>query len=119
MMSTCVPGSQAPVYFYEFQHLPSFIKQVRPSHVKADHGDDILFVFGSYLWGMTCESFLFPWDESASMSSQGIIVLSVQLGKLGGDRVKCSPHQSLKNNPSSSSQICFSLNMILSLSSLC
>ncbi|XP_038952720.1 pyrethroid hydrolase Ces2a isoform X2 [Rattus norvegicus] len=44
--------SQAPVYFYEFQHLPSFIKQVRPSHVKADHGDDILFVFSSYFWGM-------------------------------------------------------------------
>ncbi|XP_028635135.1 pyrethroid hydrolase Ces2a-like [Grammomys surdaster] len=44
--------SHAPVYFYEFQHLPSFIKHARPSHVKADHGDDILFVFGSYLCGM-------------------------------------------------------------------
>nr|XP_034378073.1 pyrethroid hydrolase Ces2a isoform X3 [Arvicanthis niloticus] len=44
--------SHAPVYFYEFQHLSSFIKHVRPSHVKADHGDDILFVFGSHLFGM-------------------------------------------------------------------
>ncbi|XP_028617564.1 pyrethroid hydrolase Ces2a-like, partial [Grammomys surdaster] len=44
--------SHAPVYFYEFQHLPSFIKHVRPSYVKADHGDDILFIFGSYLCGM-------------------------------------------------------------------
>ncbi|XP_028635133.1 pyrethroid hydrolase Ces2a [Grammomys surdaster] len=44
--------SHAPVYFYEFQHLPSFIKHARPSHVKADHGDDILFVFGSYMFGM-------------------------------------------------------------------
>ncbi|EDL11230.1 mCG141694 [Mus musculus] len=44
--------SQAPVYFYEFQHLSSFIKHVRPSHAKADHGDDVAFVFGSYFWGM-------------------------------------------------------------------
>ncbi|XP_029388607.1 pyrethroid hydrolase Ces2a [Mus pahari] len=44
--------SQAPVYFYEFQHLSSFFKHVRPSHVKADHGDDIIFVFGSHFWDM-------------------------------------------------------------------
>ncbi|XP_052022993.1 pyrethroid hydrolase Ces2a-like isoform X1 [Apodemus sylvaticus] len=44
--------SQAPVYFYEFQHRPSFIKHARPSHVRADHGDDFPFVFGSHLWGM-------------------------------------------------------------------
>ncbi|XP_028635123.1 pyrethroid hydrolase Ces2a-like isoform X2 [Grammomys surdaster] len=44
--------SHAPVYFYEFQHLPSFIKHIRPSHGKRDHGDDLLFIFGSYLCGM-------------------------------------------------------------------
>ncbi|XP_028635126.1 pyrethroid hydrolase Ces2a-like [Grammomys surdaster] len=44
--------SHAPVYFYEFQHLPSFIKHARPSHVKADHSDDLLFIFGSYFFGM-------------------------------------------------------------------
>ncbi|XP_059120189.1 liver carboxylesterase-like isoform X3 [Peromyscus eremicus] len=44
--------SHAPVYFYEFQHQPSFIKHVRPSHVRADHGDHAAFVFGSHLWGM-------------------------------------------------------------------
>ncbi|XP_052022987.1 pyrethroid hydrolase Ces2a-like isoform X2 [Apodemus sylvaticus] len=43
--------SQAPVYFYEFQHQPSFIKHARPSHVRADHGDEAPFVFGSYSWG--------------------------------------------------------------------
>ncbi|XP_028635131.1 pyrethroid hydrolase Ces2a-like isoform X2 [Grammomys surdaster] len=47
--------SHAPVYFYEFQHLPSFIKYARPSHVKADHGDDIVFIFGSYLCGMNVD----------------------------------------------------------------
>ncbi|XP_028635132.1 pyrethroid hydrolase Ces2a-like [Grammomys surdaster] len=44
--------SHAPVYFYEFQHLPSFMKHARPPHVKADHGDDIMLVFGSYLCGI-------------------------------------------------------------------
>ncbi|XP_021559687.1 cocaine esterase isoform X2 [Neomonachus schauinslandi] len=27
----------APVYFYEFQHRPSFLKDMRPPHVRADH----------------------------------------------------------------------------------
>ncbi|XP_035297325.1 liver carboxylesterase isoform X3 [Cricetulus griseus] len=46
--------SQAPVYFYEFQHQPSYIKykDVRPSHVRADHGDHVAFIFGSYFWGL-------------------------------------------------------------------
>nr|XP_048287092.1 liver carboxylesterase-like isoform X1 [Myodes glareolus] len=44
--------SHAPVYFYEFQHQPSFIKHARPSHVRADHGDHAAFVFGSDLWGL-------------------------------------------------------------------
>lgn len=40
--------SHAPVYFYEFQHRPSFFKDLKPPHVKADHGDEIPFVFGIY-----------------------------------------------------------------------
>ncbi|XP_041505906.1 pyrethroid hydrolase Ces2e-like isoform X1 [Microtus oregoni] len=44
--------SHAPVYFYEFQHRPSFFKDIKPPHVKADHGDEILFVFGSFFWGV-------------------------------------------------------------------
>ncbi|CAH6777953.1 pyrethroid hydrolase Ces2e [Phodopus roborovskii] len=42
--------SHAPVYFYEFQHRPNFFKDSKPSNVKADHGDEILFVFRSF-WG--------------------------------------------------------------------
>ncbi|XP_036348650.2 cocaine esterase-like [Ochotona princeps] len=37
--------SHAPVYFYEFQHSPSFMKDLRPPHVKADHGDELPFLF--------------------------------------------------------------------------
>ncbi|XP_060041372.1 cocaine esterase isoform X2 [Erinaceus europaeus] len=42
--------SHAPVYFYEFQHRPSFFKDIKPPHVKADHGDELVFVFGAYTW---------------------------------------------------------------------
>ncbi|NWI13501.1 SASB hydrolase, partial [Crypturellus soui] len=35
-----------PVYFYEFQHRSSSTVGVRPEFVKADHGDEIAFVFG-------------------------------------------------------------------------
>ncbi|XP_049999397.1 acylcarnitine hydrolase-like [Alexandromys fortis] len=44
--------SHAPVYFYEFQHQPSYIKSIRPPYVKADHGDELSFVFGSYIFGI-------------------------------------------------------------------
>uniref|UniRef100_A0A674PBM5 Carboxylesterase type B domain-containing protein n=1 Tax=Takifugu rubripes TaxID=31033 RepID=A0A674PBM5_TAKRU len=37
----------APVYLYEFQHSPSFLKDKRPSFVKSDHGDEIYSVFGA------------------------------------------------------------------------
>ncbi|XP_062403905.1 uncharacterized protein ces2b [Sardina pilchardus] len=42
------PGgdSGAPVFAYEFQHPPSLLGKKRPSFVRADHGDEIAFVFG-------------------------------------------------------------------------
>uniref|UniRef100_A0A4X2M4A7 Carboxylic ester hydrolase n=1 Tax=Vombatus ursinus TaxID=29139 RepID=A0A4X2M4A7_VOMUR len=42
--------SDSPVYFYEFQHQPSIFKDVKPDFVKADHGDEIHFVFGIFLF---------------------------------------------------------------------
>ncbi|XP_067574629.1 cocaine esterase-like isoform X1 [Pseudorca crassidens] len=39
--------SSAPVYFYEFQHQPSFFRDFRPSYVRADHGDEVHFIFRS------------------------------------------------------------------------
>uniref|UniRef100_A0A8B9Q8X7 Carboxylic ester hydrolase n=1 Tax=Apteryx owenii TaxID=8824 RepID=A0A8B9Q8X7_APTOW len=35
-----------PVFFYEFQHRPSSATGVVPEFVKADHADEIAFVFG-------------------------------------------------------------------------
>ncbi|XP_029336732.1 pyrethroid hydrolase Ces2e isoform X3 [Mus caroli] len=44
--------SHAPVYFYEFQHRSSLLKYFRPWHVKADHGDELYLIFGSFFWGL-------------------------------------------------------------------
>uniref|UniRef100_A0A670YMM5 Carboxylic ester hydrolase n=1 Tax=Pseudonaja textilis TaxID=8673 RepID=A0A670YMM5_PSETE len=38
--------SAAPVYFYEFQHRPIAFRDKKPDFVKADHGDELGFVFG-------------------------------------------------------------------------
>ncbi|CAO2610283.1 Acylcarnitine hydrolase [Lemmus lemmus] len=44
--------SHATVYFYEFRHVPSYEKDTRPPHVKADHADEVPFVFRYSRWGM-------------------------------------------------------------------
>ncbi|XP_053110824.1 fatty acyl-CoA hydrolase precursor, medium chain-like isoform X2 [Hemicordylus capensis] len=36
-----------PAYVYEFQHPPSSARGLRPDFVKADHGDEIGYVFGN------------------------------------------------------------------------
>ncbi|XP_027574143.2 cocaine esterase isoform X1 [Pipra filicauda] len=38
--------SGAPTYFFEFQHRPSSHWDSKPEYVKADHGDEVGFVFG-------------------------------------------------------------------------
>ncbi|XP_016076496.1 PREDICTED: carboxylesterase 5A isoform X2 [Miniopterus natalensis] len=42
----CHRDAGAPVYFYEFQHRPDCFKDTKPAFVKADHSDEIRFVFG-------------------------------------------------------------------------
>uniref|UniRef100_A0A8C4X709 Carboxylic ester hydrolase n=1 Tax=Erpetoichthys calabaricus TaxID=27687 RepID=A0A8C4X709_ERPCA len=39
-----------PVYLYEFSHRPSVYGDSRPNFVKADHADEIGFVFGGCFW---------------------------------------------------------------------
>ncbi|CAL9696998.1 unnamed protein product [Knipowitschia caucasica] len=39
-----------PVYLYEFAYSTEFIKDTRPSFVKADHADDVPYVFGACFW---------------------------------------------------------------------
>ncbi|XP_061773332.1 carboxylesterase 5A-like [Nerophis ophidion] len=40
-----------PVYMYEFGYRADLYKHTRPTFVKADHGDDAIFVFGGCFWG--------------------------------------------------------------------
>ncbi|XP_062396168.1 LOW QUALITY PROTEIN: carboxylesterase 5A-like [Sardina pilchardus] len=40
----------ASVYMYEFQHRPEAYKYTRPSFVRADHSDEIMFIFGACFW---------------------------------------------------------------------
>ncbi|KAM3920103.1 fatty acyl-CoA hydrolase precursor, medium chain-like [Leptodactylus fuscus] len=35
-----------PVYFYEYQHPPSLLAHSRPDFVNADHGDELVSIFG-------------------------------------------------------------------------
>ncbi|XP_040592474.1 acylcarnitine hydrolase-like [Mesocricetus auratus] len=57
--------SHGPVYFYEFRYDTNFFKDVRPPHVKADHGDEVPFVFGPSFWSIkpdfTEEEELLSW----------------------------------------------------------
>ncbi|TWW76180.1 Carboxylesterase 5A [Takifugu flavidus] len=39
-----------PVYLYEFVYRADMHRHSRPGFVKADHGDDVAFVFGSCFW---------------------------------------------------------------------
>ncbi|XP_072492063.1 cocaine esterase-like isoform X2 [Notamacropus eugenii] len=48
-------GPSSPVYFYEFQHRPSILKDLKPDFVKADHSDELHFVFGALLLGEATE----------------------------------------------------------------
>ncbi|XP_020845080.1 cocaine esterase-like [Phascolarctos cinereus] len=48
-------SSSSPVYSYEFQHRPSWVNEIRPEFVKADHGDDVPFVFGQPYLGKATE----------------------------------------------------------------
>ncbi|XP_042556595.1 pyrethroid hydrolase Ces2e-like isoform X2 [Dipodomys spectabilis] len=43
--------SHSPVYFYEFQHPYSFIKDLKLQNIRADHGAEVVFVFGSSFGG--------------------------------------------------------------------
>ncbi|KAL2084153.1 hypothetical protein ACEWY4_019671 [Coilia grayii] len=45
-LSNAHRDSGAPVYMYELQHPPSILVAHRPSFVRVDHGDDIVYVFG-------------------------------------------------------------------------
>lgn len=57
--------------------------KIRPPHVKAGHGDDIFFVFGSSFWGRKYEFSIFSMHRMGiQMNTQRMTGLTVQLRKL-------------------------------------
>lgn len=47
---SCVLDVGVPVYMYEFVYSAEIHRNTRPSFVKADHADDVGFVFGGCFW---------------------------------------------------------------------
>lgn len=39
-----------PVYLYEFVYQANIYRHARPSFVKADHADEVGFMFGACFW---------------------------------------------------------------------
>ncbi|KAJ0069268.1 hypothetical protein NL108_003194, partial [Boleophthalmus pectinirostris] len=49
-MAGYLSDAAVPVYLYEFAYRAELFKDSRPSFVKADHADDVGFVFGACFW---------------------------------------------------------------------
>ncbi|KAM5263907.1 cocaine esterase-like [Ctenodactylus gundi] len=79
----------APVYFYEFQHRPDFFKDKKPPHVKADHGDEILFIFRSFLGGYQVE--LTEEEELLSRRMMKYWANFARNGNPNGEGLPCWP----------------------------
>ncbi|XP_069918675.1 cocaine esterase [Oryctolagus cuniculus] len=79
--------SHAPVYFYEFQHQPSFTKDLRPPHVRADHGDELLFVFRSHFFGSKV-----PLTEEEELLSRRVMKYWANFAHNGNPNGEGLPH---------------------------
>ncbi|XP_028665937.1 cocaine esterase-like [Erpetoichthys calabaricus] len=55
MMANSHRDAGLPVYLYEFQHRSKIYNNRRPNFVKADHADEIRFVFGACFWNGTLQ----------------------------------------------------------------
>uniref|UniRef100_A0A8C0ZRZ8 Carboxylic ester hydrolase n=1 Tax=Castor canadensis TaxID=51338 RepID=A0A8C0ZRZ8_CASCN len=82
--------SHGPVYFYEFQHRANFIKDIKPPHVKADHGDEILFVFGSSFCGIDL-------TEEEELLSRRMMKYWANFARNGNPNSKDLPHWPMFN----------------------
>uniref|UniRef100_A0A8C5K2H1 Carboxylic ester hydrolase n=1 Tax=Jaculus jaculus TaxID=51337 RepID=A0A8C5K2H1_JACJA len=79
--------SHAPVYFYEFQHRPNIFKDIKPPHVKADHGDEVPFVFGLSFWGNK-----FDFTEEEELLSRRMMKYWANFARHGNPNSKDLPH---------------------------
>lgn len=71
----------APVYFYEFQHRPHCLQDRKPAFVRADHTDEIRFVFG----GAFLEGDVVMFGEELALG--GRLLSQGHWDELGGHRL--------------------------------
>uniref|UniRef100_A0A8C5KFD8 Carboxylic ester hydrolase n=1 Tax=Jaculus jaculus TaxID=51337 RepID=A0A8C5KFD8_JACJA len=79
--------SHAPVYFYEFQHRPNIFKDTKPPHVKADHGDEVPFVFGLSFWGNNID-----FTEEEELLSRRMMKYWANFARHGNPNSEGLPH---------------------------
>nr|XP_038954071.1 pyrethroid hydrolase Ces2e-like isoform X2 [Rattus norvegicus] len=84
--------SHAPVYFYEFQHGSRFLKNFRPRHVKADHGDELFLIFGSFFWGTK-----FDLTEEEKLLSKMMMKYWANFARYGNPNSKGLPYWPVSN----------------------
>ncbi|XP_050000518.1 acylcarnitine hydrolase-like [Alexandromys fortis] len=85
--------SRATVYFYEFRHVPSYEKDTRPAYVKADHGDEIPFVFGSSHWGIKPD-----FTEEEKLLSRRMMKYWTNFARYGNPNSKDLPNWPMMND---------------------
>ncbi|XP_018594885.2 carboxylesterase 3 [Scleropages formosus] len=71
-----------PVYLYEFQHVPLSQVGKRPSFVKADHADDIAYVFGAPFWNAHVE-IVGPFSEEEAELSKNMMAYWANFARTG------------------------------------
>nr|XP_017197770.1 cocaine esterase-like [Oryctolagus cuniculus] len=77
----------APTYFYEFQHRPHFLKDKKPPHVKADHGDELAFVFGIFFVNRQV-----PLTEEEELLSRRVMKYWANFARNGNPNGEGLPH---------------------------
>ncbi|XP_066264896.1 cocaine esterase-like [Branchiostoma lanceolatum] len=83
VLSSIFTEQPVKVYQYEFQHRTSILS-FKPDYVKADHGDEILYVFGgTLLRNVTSGSWLFPLTEEERELSRDIMAYWVNFATNG------------------------------------
>ncbi|KAH0520550.1 Acylcarnitine hydrolase [Microtus ochrogaster] len=85
--------SRAPVYFYEFCHVTSYKKDTRPAYVKADHTDEIPFVFGSSDWGIKPD-----FTEEEELLSRTMMKYWTNFARHGNPNSEGQPNWPLMND---------------------
>uniref|UniRef100_A0A8C5W8H1 Carboxylic ester hydrolase n=1 Tax=Leptobrachium leishanense TaxID=445787 RepID=A0A8C5W8H1_9ANUR len=71
-----------PVYFYQYQHRPYMFKDLKPTYVKADHGDELPIMMGS-LFMTSADFFKGPGTREEEMLSKNMMKYWANFARTG------------------------------------